>query len=75
VSEIDPGMVDTEFSLVRFSGDADRATSVYKGLQPLVAEDVADAVLWVVTRPPHVNVDRIVIKPTAQVSATVAYRE
>ncbi len=75
VTEVDPGMVDTEFSLVRFDGDAARAAAVYQGLTPLSADDVADAILWAVTRPAHVNVDQIVIKPTAQVSATIAHRK
>lgn len=74
ITEIAPGMVDTEFSLVRFEGDAERAAKVYAGLQPLVAADVADAIQWVVTRPAHVNVDELVIKPLAQASATVAAR-
>lgn len=74
VTEVAPGMVETEFSLVRFDGDAERAAKVYAGLQPLVAADVADAIQWAVTRPPHVNIDEIVIKPLAQASATVAAR-
>jgi len=74
VTEIDPGMVETEFSLVRFDGDAERAKQVYAGLTPLVAENVADAIVYVVTRPSHVNIDQLVIKPRDQVSATVAHR-
>jgi len=74
VSEIDPGMVETEFSVVRFKGDRDRAAEVYEGLVPLAADDIADAVVWVVTRPSHVNVDHLVIKPRAQVSATISHR-
>jgi NADP-dependent 3-hydroxy acid dehydrogenase YdfG len=74
ITEIAPGMVETEFSLVRFDGDAERAAKVYAGLQPLVAGDVADAIQWVVTRPAHVNIDEIVIKPLAQASAMVAAR-
>ena len=74
ITEIAPGMVETEFSLVRFDGDAERAAKVYAGLQPLVAADVADSIQWVVTRPAHVNIDEIVIKPLAQASATVAAR-
>ncbi len=66
VSSIDPGMVETEFSLVRFRGDAERAAAVYRGFQPLTAEDVADAVLYVVNAPEHVNVLDMVILPTAQ---------
>jgi NADP-dependent 3-hydroxy acid dehydrogenase YdfG len=74
ITEVAPGMVETEFSLVRFDGDAERAAKVYAGLQPLVAADVADAIQWAVTRPAHVNIDEIVIKPLAQASATVAAR-
>jgi len=74
VTEVAPGMVETEFSIVRFAGDEERASKVYAGLQPLVAEDVADAIQWAVTRPAHVNIDEIVIKPLAQASATVAAR-
>ncbi|HEX7089975.1 MAG TPA: SDR family NAD(P)-dependent oxidoreductase [Longimicrobiales bacterium] len=74
VSSIDPGMVETEFSLVRFKGDRERARSVYQGFQPLTADDIADAVLYVVNAPPHVNVFEMVILPTAQRSATVLHR-
>ena len=74
VTEIDPGMVDTEFSVVRFAGDRERATKVYEGMTPLVAEDVADCIAWAVTRPEHVNIDRIVVKPRDQGSATRVYR-
>ncbi|TMF09845.1 MAG: SDR family NAD(P)-dependent oxidoreductase [Chloroflexi bacterium] len=66
VTEIEPGMVETEFSLVRFKGDQGRASNVYKGMQPLTGADVADCIVWVVTRPPHVNVDEMVVRPIAQ---------
>jgi NADP-dependent 3-hydroxy acid dehydrogenase YdfG len=68
VVEIDPGMVKTEeFSLRRYRGDAQRAAAVYAGVaEPLVAEDVADCVAWCATRPHHVNVDRLVVRPLAQ---------
>ncbi|HZT41310.1 MAG TPA: SDR family NAD(P)-dependent oxidoreductase [Chthonomonadaceae bacterium] len=74
VTEIAPGMVETEFSLVRFKGDAERAAKVYAGVKPLTAEDVADCIRWAVTRPPHVNIDEIVLKPIAQASATLVAR-
>lgn len=69
VSEIDPGLVETEFSLVRFKGDKDRAAAVYKGMQPLTGEDIADCILWVVTRPANVNIDELVVRPIAQATA------
>ncbi|HTD54656.1 MAG TPA: SDR family NAD(P)-dependent oxidoreductase [Silvibacterium sp.] len=59
VTSVDPGMVETDFSLVRFHGDADRAAKVYKGVTPLTPDDVADAILWAATRPAHVNIARI----------------
>jgi NADP-dependent 3-hydroxy acid dehydrogenase YdfG len=74
VSEIDPGMVETEFSLVRFDGDADRAAAVYEGVEPLTADDVAECITWVVTRPPHVNIDQLVVKPLDQASAGRVHR-
>lgn len=75
VSEVAPGMVKTEFSLVRFHGDAERAAKVYQGLTPLSADDVADAVVWCATRPLHVNVSEVVIMPTAQASTTLVSRK
>ncbi|HEX5404104.1 MAG TPA: SDR family oxidoreductase [Pseudonocardiaceae bacterium] len=74
-TEILPGLVDTEFSLVRFDGDAERAASVYTGLTPLVAQDVAEVIAFAVSRPSHVNLDSIVLKPRAQASASRAFRE
>jgi len=74
VSEVAPGMVETEFSLVRFHGDAERASKVYKGLTPLSPDDIADAIVWCATRPAHVNVSEVVIMPTAQASATLVHR-
>jgi NADP-dependent 3-hydroxy acid dehydrogenase YdfG len=69
VTEVEPGLVDTEFSLVRFKGDRDRAASVYKGMQPLTGADIADCIVWVVTRPPNVNIDEMVVRPIAQATA------
>jgi serine 3-dehydrogenase len=66
VTSVDPGMVETEFSLVRFRGDGERAGKVYAGTRPLTAADVADCVLFAVDRPPHVNIDTIVVMPTDQ---------
>ncbi|NYT94954.1 SDR family NAD(P)-dependent oxidoreductase [Salinispora sp. H7-4] len=76
VVEIDPGMVRTEeFSLVRFGGDADRADAVYAGVsEPLVADDVADCIAWCATRPQHVNVDRLVVRPLAQAAQHKVHR-
>lgn len=70
VTSIAPGMVETEFSVVRFKGDKERADQVYKGLVPLNGEDVADAILYAITRPAHVNINDMLIMPTAQASAT-----
>jgi len=75
VTTISPGLVETEFSEVRFSGDKDRAKQVYKGFQPLVAGDISNLVLFAATRPQHVNINEIVVTPTAQGSSTMVYRE
>jgi NADP-dependent 3-hydroxy acid dehydrogenase YdfG len=74
VSEIAPGLAQTEFALVRFAGDAARAAKVYEGMTPLTAEDVAEAIAWVATRPPHVNIDEMVIRPRDQANATTVHR-
>jgi len=74
VSSVDPGLVETEFSVVRFHGDTQRADNVYSGLQPLSGEDIAEAVLFIVTRPPHVQIADMVVFPTAQGSAAVVHR-
>lgn len=75
VTAINPGMVETEFSIVRFNGDEERAKNVYKGLQPLLPEDIAETVYWVATRPPHVNINDIVIMPTVQANSTTTIRK
>jgi len=75
VTSIDPGLVETEFSIVRFKGDKERAALPYKGLTPLTAEDIADAIVWSASRPEHVNVSEMLILPTAQSSSTLAHRE
>jgi serine 3-dehydrogenase len=74
VTEVSPGMVETEFSLVRFHGDAERAAKVYKGLTPLSPDDIADAVFWCASRPLHVNVSEVVVMPVAQASTTLVHR-
>ena len=76
VCEVAPGMVHTEeFSLVRFGGDRERADAVYEGVpDPLVAEDVADCIAWVAERPPHVNIDRLVVRPRAQAANHKVHR-
>lgn len=75
VTNIEPGMVNTEFSLVRFRGDKDRADKVYQGILPLTPEDVADAVVYAATRPAHVNISEMFIMPTAQASSTLVHRD
>lgn len=75
VSGIHPGMVETEFSVVRFHGDAERAKKVYRGLKPLTAEDIAESIYWMATRPPHVNINDMIITPTAQANATTVIRK
>ena len=75
VTEVMPGMVETEFSLVRFDGDRDQADEVYRGVTPLTADDIADCIAWAVTRPAHVNVDEIVVRPVRQATATEIARD
>lgn len=75
VSEINPGMVDTEFSAVRFKGDIAKASNVYEGMKPLTGEDVADVIKFIITRPAHVNLSDVIIFPLAQASATVVHRK
>jgi NADP-dependent 3-hydroxy acid dehydrogenase YdfG len=75
VTEIIPGMVQTEFSLVRFGGDREAADRVYEGMQPLTANDVAECIRWALAQPPHVNVDEIVVRPRDQATATDVHRD
>ena len=74
VTTIAPGMVDTEFSTVRFKGDKEKADKVYQGLIPLYAEDIADAIFYAISRPSHVNINDMLIMPTAQANATITQR-
>jgi 3-hydroxy acid dehydrogenase/malonic semialdehyde reductase len=74
VSSIDPGLVDTEFSLVRFKGDKQQADDVYKGMTPLSPDDIAEIILFMITRPAHVNIADLLVLPAAQASASRIYR-
>nr|XP_031858844.1 uncharacterized protein CI109_005799 [Kwoniella shandongensis]KAA5525916.1 hypothetical protein CI109_005799 [Kwoniella shandongensis] len=75
VVEIQPGMVETEFSIVRFRGDKAAADEVYKGLQPLVAEDIAEEIVWCASRPPHVNIAQLFVLPVNQATPVLAYKQ
>ncbi len=75
ITEIDPGLVETDFSLVRFEGDRSRADAVYEGLTPLTADDVADVVAFAATRPSHVDIDQVVIRPRAQARVWLVHRD
>lgn len=75
VSSVDPGMVETEFSIVRFRGDKKKASNVYKGIKPLSPEDVAEAVMFCVTRPDNVNINELILTPIAQASSTQVHRK
>ncbi|MBD2087757.1 SDR family oxidoreductase [Coleofasciculus sp. FACHB-542] len=74
VTSVDPGLVETEFSQVRFHGDSDRAQKVYQGLTPLTPEDIADVIFFCVTRPAHVNISELLLVPTDQATATQVHR-
>ncbi|MEA2558917.1 MAG: hypothetical protein QOH06_421 [Acidobacteriota bacterium] len=74
VTDIAPGLVETEFSLVRFAGDAERAKAVYRGMEPLTPEDIADCIVWAATRPSRVNIDELVVRPRDQATATMIHR-
>ncbi len=74
VCTIDPGLVETEFSEVRFHGDKDRAKKTYQNLTPLTPDDIADAVMFAVTRPAHVQIAEIILMPVAQASTTLVFR-
>jgi len=74
VSTVDPGLAETEFSIVRFKGDKERASKVYEGTQPLRAEDIAEILVWIASRPPHVNIDEVLVKPTDQAAIHKVYR-
>ena len=75
VTTIDPGMVETDFSLVRFRGDEERAAKVYKGITPLAPEDVADAIVWAVSRPAHVNIARVSLTSVHQANSLLFHRQ
>jgi NADP-dependent 3-hydroxy acid dehydrogenase YdfG len=74
VTTVDPGLAQTEFSLVRFKGDAARAQRVYEGMHPLRAEDIADALVWVASRPPHVNISELIVMPVDQAAVYKVHR-
>jgi NADP-dependent 3-hydroxy acid dehydrogenase YdfG len=74
VGSLDPGLAETEFSIVRFKGDAARANKVYQGIHPLTAGDIAETLVWMASRPPHVNIDEMIIKPTDQAAIHKVFR-
>jgi 3-hydroxy acid dehydrogenase/malonic semialdehyde reductase len=75
VSTVDPGLVETEFSMVRFYGDSERAKKIYQGYKPLNGDDIADTIVWIASRPEHVNIAQVVVMPKAQASAMVLHRK
>jgi NADP-dependent 3-hydroxy acid dehydrogenase YdfG len=74
VGTVDPGLAETEFSLVRFKGDARKAKEIYAGTHPLVAADLAEILVWVASRPPHVNIDEMLVKPVDQAELGKVFR-
>jgi NADP-dependent 3-hydroxy acid dehydrogenase YdfG len=74
VGTVDPGLAETEFSLVRFKGDAASAKKIYEGMKPLTAEDIAEILVWVASRPSHVNIDELIVKPVDQAAVGKVYR-
>ena len=74
VGTVDPGLAETEFSLVRFEGDATAAKKVYEGMNPLTAEDIAEILVWVASRPAHVNIDELIVKPVDQADIGKVFR-
>jgi NADP-dependent 3-hydroxy acid dehydrogenase YdfG len=75
VTTVDPGMVETDFSLVRFHGDQERAANVYKNIRPLDAEDVAEVIVWAASRPEHVNIARVLLTPVQQANSLLFHRK
>lgn len=75
VSTVDPGLVETEFSMVRFYGDTQRAANVYQGLRPLTGDDIADTIEWIASRPEHIQIAQVVILPKSQAGAMVVHRK
>lgn len=75
VSAVNPGMVETEFSIVRFDGDENRAKKVYEGFQPLTPDDIAETIYWMASRPAHVNINDVIIMPSAQANSTTVKRQ
>ncbi len=74
VGTVDPGLAETEFSLIRFKGDVRRARSVYAGVRPLMAKDLAEILVWIASRPPHVNIDELIVKPVDQAAVHKVFR-
>ena len=75
VTTVDPGAVETNFSMVRFKGDSKKAAAVYEGIEPLSPDDIADTIVYCASRPAHVNISEVIIMPTAQAAATMMYRK